>query len=157
MENGQQEFQARIPLGRTWNKFPEDMSQIERLQRPYGNHQSWNSTRTFRLLEARANRIRENQASIKPIEEQLTQTGNNQIPSRSHGVGQNSSPVASHYSGTSRTVVKSHYSSQYQLVSRRRKGEKGKNKTSFNQRQKESDPMIQKLLELVKEVHKNQK
>ncbi|MBW0485107.1 hypothetical protein O181_024822 [Austropuccinia psidii MF-1] len=34
---------------------------------------------------------------------------------------------------------------------------KGKKKTSFNQRQKESNPMIQKILDLVKEVHKSQK
>ncbi|MBW0579214.1 hypothetical protein O181_118929 [Austropuccinia psidii MF-1] len=39
MEHGQQEAQPSIPLGRTWSKFPEDMSQIDRLQRPYGNHQ----------------------------------------------------------------------------------------------------------------------
>ncbi|MBW0484953.1 hypothetical protein O181_024668 [Austropuccinia psidii MF-1] len=39
MEHGQQEVQPSIPLGRTWSKFPEDMSQIDRLQRPYGNHQ----------------------------------------------------------------------------------------------------------------------
>ncbi|MBW0494156.1 hypothetical protein O181_033871 [Austropuccinia psidii MF-1] len=39
MEHGQQEVQPGIPLGRTWSKFPEDMSQIDRLQRPYGNHQ----------------------------------------------------------------------------------------------------------------------
>ncbi|MBW0520749.1 hypothetical protein O181_060464 [Austropuccinia psidii MF-1] len=31
--------QPRIPLGRTWSKFPEDLSQRDRLQRPYGNHQ----------------------------------------------------------------------------------------------------------------------
>ncbi|MBW0526187.1 hypothetical protein O181_065902 [Austropuccinia psidii MF-1] len=39
MENGEQEVQPGIPLGRTWSKFPEDMSQRYRLQRPYGNHQ----------------------------------------------------------------------------------------------------------------------
>ncbi|MBW0460798.1 hypothetical protein O181_000513 [Austropuccinia psidii MF-1] len=39
MEHGQQEVQPSIPLGRTWSKFPEDMSQRNRLQRPYGNHQ----------------------------------------------------------------------------------------------------------------------
>ncbi|MBW0554563.1 hypothetical protein O181_094278 [Austropuccinia psidii MF-1] len=39
MENGQQEVQPSIPLGRTWGKFPEDMSQRYRLQRPYGNNQ----------------------------------------------------------------------------------------------------------------------
>ncbi|MBW0558544.1 hypothetical protein O181_098259 [Austropuccinia psidii MF-1] len=118
---------------------------------------SWNPTRWFRLLEARAQRIRENQATIQAIEERLNQTGPTQIPSGSQREGRISSPVASHHSDTSRSVAKSHHSSQFQEVSRRRQGNKGKNKTSFNQRRKESDPMIQKLLDLVKEVHKNQK
>ncbi|MBW0472764.1 hypothetical protein O181_012479 [Austropuccinia psidii MF-1] len=39
MEHGQQEVQPSIPLGRTWSKLPEDISQRNRLQRPYGNHQ----------------------------------------------------------------------------------------------------------------------
>ncbi|MBW0504826.1 hypothetical protein O181_044541 [Austropuccinia psidii MF-1] len=39
MELGQQDVQPSIPLGRSWNKFPEDISQRDRLQRPYGNHQ----------------------------------------------------------------------------------------------------------------------
>ncbi|MBW0546204.1 hypothetical protein O181_085919 [Austropuccinia psidii MF-1] len=39
MEHGQQEVQPGIPLGRTWSKFPEDFSQRDRIQRPYGNHQ----------------------------------------------------------------------------------------------------------------------
>ncbi|MBW0548525.1 hypothetical protein O181_088240 [Austropuccinia psidii MF-1] len=39
MEHGQQEVQTGIPLGRAWSKFPEDLSQRDRLQRPYGNHQ----------------------------------------------------------------------------------------------------------------------
>ncbi|MBW0572483.1 hypothetical protein O181_112198 [Austropuccinia psidii MF-1] len=116
----------------------------------------WNPTRKCRLLEAREARIRENQATMPAIEQQLTQTGNNQIPPCSQGAGQISSPVVSHHSETSRSVVKSHHSSQLQEVSRRRQGNKGKNKTSFNQRKRESDPMIQKLLDLVKEVHKNQ-
>ncbi|MBW0461177.1 hypothetical protein O181_000892 [Austropuccinia psidii MF-1] len=34
----------------------------------------WNPNRQFRLLEVRANRIRENQATIQAIEEHLTQT-----------------------------------------------------------------------------------
>ncbi|MBW0537610.1 hypothetical protein O181_077325 [Austropuccinia psidii MF-1] len=117
----------------------------------------WNPTRQFRLQEVTANRISENQATIQAIEEQLTQTGNTQIPSGSQGVGQTSSEVASHHSGTTRSVAKSHHSSQYQEVSRRKQGYKGKNKTSFNQRKEESDPMIQNLLDWVKEVHKNQK
>ncbi|MBW0503953.1 hypothetical protein O181_043668 [Austropuccinia psidii MF-1] len=39
MEHGQQEVQPRIPLGITWSKLPEDLSQRDRLQRPYGNQQ----------------------------------------------------------------------------------------------------------------------
>ncbi|MBW0484367.1 hypothetical protein O181_024082 [Austropuccinia psidii MF-1] len=39
MEHGQQEVQPGIPLGRTWRNFPEDLSQRNRLQRPYGNQQ----------------------------------------------------------------------------------------------------------------------
>ncbi|MBW0587983.1 hypothetical protein O181_127698 [Austropuccinia psidii MF-1] len=117
----------------------------------------WNPTRQFRLLEERETRMRENQATIQAIEDQVTQTGNTQIPSGSQGVGQTNSPVASNHSGTNRSVTKPHHSSQSQVVFRRRQGYKGKNKTSFNQRQRDSDPMILKLLDLVKEVHKSQK
>ncbi|MBW0469603.1 hypothetical protein O181_009318 [Austropuccinia psidii MF-1] len=116
----------------------------------------WNPTRQFRLLEVRENRIRQNQATIQAIEEQLTQTGHTKIPSGSQGEGQISSPVALHHSETNRSVAKSHHSSQSLGVSRRRQGYKAKNKITFSQRKKESDPMIQKLSDLVKEVHKNQ-
>ncbi|MBW0478319.1 hypothetical protein O181_018034 [Austropuccinia psidii MF-1] len=118
MEHGQQEVKPSIPLGRTWIK----------------------------TSGGGATRIRENQATIQAIEEQLTQTGNTQIPSGSQGVGQTSSPEASNYSGTNRSVAKSHHSSQSQVVSRRIQGYKDKNKASFNQRQRELDSMIQKLL-----------
>ncbi|MBW0490676.1 hypothetical protein O181_030391 [Austropuccinia psidii MF-1] len=43
MEHGQQEVQSSIPLGRTYSKLPEDMSQRDRLQRPYGNNKSLES------------------------------------------------------------------------------------------------------------------
>ncbi|MBW0580049.1 hypothetical protein O181_119764 [Austropuccinia psidii MF-1] len=43
IEHGKQEVQPGIPLGRTWSKFPEDLSQIDRLQRPYGTHQRFES------------------------------------------------------------------------------------------------------------------
>ncbi|MBW0533180.1 hypothetical protein O181_072895 [Austropuccinia psidii MF-1] len=39
IEHGQQEVQPSIPLGRTWSKLQEDMSQRDNLQRPYRNHQ----------------------------------------------------------------------------------------------------------------------
>ncbi|MBW0531714.1 hypothetical protein O181_071429 [Austropuccinia psidii MF-1] len=37
MEHGQKELQPGIPLGRAWSKLSEDLSQRDRLQRPYGN------------------------------------------------------------------------------------------------------------------------
>ncbi|MBW0578686.1 hypothetical protein O181_118401 [Austropuccinia psidii MF-1] len=43
MENGQQEVQPSITLGRTWSKFTEDMSQRDTLQITYGNHQRMES------------------------------------------------------------------------------------------------------------------
>ncbi|MBW0514680.1 hypothetical protein O181_054395 [Austropuccinia psidii MF-1] len=43
MDHGQQGVQPAIPLGRTWSKLPEDLSQRDRLQRPYGNHQGLES------------------------------------------------------------------------------------------------------------------
>ncbi|MBW0492009.1 hypothetical protein O181_031724 [Austropuccinia psidii MF-1] len=46
MEHGQQDIQPRIPLGRSWSKFPEEMSQRYKLQRPYGNHQRLESHQT---------------------------------------------------------------------------------------------------------------
>ncbi|MBW0466660.1 hypothetical protein O181_006375 [Austropuccinia psidii MF-1] len=39
MEIGQHEVQPSITLGRTWSKFPEDMSQRDTPQRSYGNYQ----------------------------------------------------------------------------------------------------------------------
>ncbi|MBW0571675.1 hypothetical protein O181_111390 [Austropuccinia psidii MF-1] len=74
----------------------------------------WNPTRQFRLLEARAERIRENRATIQAIEERLTQKGPTQIPLGSQGEGQISSPVAPHHSDTRRSMTKSHHSSQLQ-------------------------------------------
>ncbi|MBW0579412.1 hypothetical protein O181_119127 [Austropuccinia psidii MF-1] len=39
MEHGNQEVQPSILLGRTWSKLPEDLSQRDTLQGPYGHHQ----------------------------------------------------------------------------------------------------------------------
>ncbi|MBW0559342.1 hypothetical protein O181_099057 [Austropuccinia psidii MF-1] len=39
MEHAQQKVQPSISLGRTWSELPEDISQRDGLQRPYGNHQ----------------------------------------------------------------------------------------------------------------------
>ncbi|MBW0552616.1 hypothetical protein O181_092331 [Austropuccinia psidii MF-1] len=156
MEHGQQEVQPGISLGRTWSNFLEYWSQRDRIQRPYGNHQRLQSHQAVQTPGGEGKQDKGEQATTQAIEEQLTQTGHTQIPSGSQGVDQTRSPVASHHSGTKKTVAKSHHSSQSQEASRRRQGHKGKNKTSFNQRKKESDPMMQKLFYLMKEVHKKQ-
>ncbi|MBW0500421.1 hypothetical protein O181_040136 [Austropuccinia psidii MF-1] len=51
MEHGQQEVQSGIPLGRNWSKLPEDLSQRDRLQRPYGNHQRLESHQAVQTPE----------------------------------------------------------------------------------------------------------
>ncbi|MBW0496774.1 hypothetical protein O181_036489 [Austropuccinia psidii MF-1] len=61
-----------------------------RWQDTEGNHNK-------RLLEERATRMRENQATIQSIEEQLNQTGPTMIPSGSQGVDQPTTSVASYH------------------------------------------------------------
>ncbi|MBW0541050.1 hypothetical protein O181_080765 [Austropuccinia psidii MF-1] len=117
----------------------------------------WDPNRQFQLLEEREARIRENQSTIQAIEEQLNQTDPALINSGSQRLDQPNSPVASYHSGNKRSVAKSHHSSQSQAVSRRRQGYRGEKKTSLRYRKKESDPMIQNILDLVKEVQKSQK
>ncbi|MBW0492189.1 hypothetical protein O181_031904 [Austropuccinia psidii MF-1] len=72
----------------------------------------WNLTRKFRLLEERETRIKENQATIQAIEDQLNQTWPTIIPSGSQGVDQPNSLVDSHHSSTTRSVAKSKNYSQ---------------------------------------------
>ncbi|MBW0562797.1 hypothetical protein O181_102512 [Austropuccinia psidii MF-1] len=90
----------RLKLASYWAEFGESFQKICLKEIDFKDlmviTKGWKPTRQFRLLEVRANRIRENQATIQAVEEQLTQTGNTQIPLGSQGVGQTSSPVASH-------------------------------------------------------------
>ncbi|MBW0488045.1 hypothetical protein O181_027760 [Austropuccinia psidii MF-1] len=72
MEHGQQEAQHGIPLGRTWSKLTEDLSQRDRLQRPYGNHQRLKSHQAVQTPGGEANRIKNNHATIQAMEEHLT-------------------------------------------------------------------------------------
>ncbi|MBW0491412.1 hypothetical protein O181_031127 [Austropuccinia psidii MF-1] len=71
MEHGQQEVQPGIPLGRTWSMLPEDVSQRDRLQRPYGNHQRLESHQavqtpgdSFTLRRSRPNQL---SSGFKPL------------------------------------------------------------------------------------------
>ncbi|MBW0468196.1 hypothetical protein O181_007911 [Austropuccinia psidii MF-1] len=146
---------------------PKDREGLSRARRPgRGNHghsggwqdteveviaKGWNPTRKSRLLEVRSNRIRMDQATIQAIEEHLTKKGHTQIPSGSRGASQISSPLVSHHLETNRSVGKIHHSSQSQEFSRRRQGYKGKNKTTFSQRKRESD-ITGLLLDLIQHL-----
>ncbi|MBW0503872.1 hypothetical protein O181_043587 [Austropuccinia psidii MF-1] len=55
MEHGQQEVQPGISLGRTWSKLPEDLSQRDRLQGPYGNHRRLESYQAFQTPGGKGN------------------------------------------------------------------------------------------------------
>ncbi|MBW0574954.1 hypothetical protein O181_114669 [Austropuccinia psidii MF-1] len=79
-EHGQQEVQPGKSLGRTWSKLPEDLSQRDRLQRPDGNHQMLESYQEVQTPGGRAQRIRENQATIQAIEEQNQQISGQESP-----------------------------------------------------------------------------
>ncbi|MBW0501573.1 hypothetical protein O181_041288 [Austropuccinia psidii MF-1] len=66
MEHGNHEAQPSIPLGRTWSKFPEDMSQRNEIQRPYGNQKRRTAyperaySDSFRLTRSRPNKLSSN-------------------------------------------------------------------------------------------------
>ncbi|MBW0504737.1 hypothetical protein O181_044452 [Austropuccinia psidii MF-1] len=55
MEHGQQEVQPSITLGRTWSEVPEDTSQIDTLQRSYGNRQRMKSQKAVQALRGEEN------------------------------------------------------------------------------------------------------
>ncbi|MBW0484332.1 hypothetical protein O181_024047 [Austropuccinia psidii MF-1] len=122
MEHGQQEVQPRIPLEELGESFQKICLKVIHFKELMVITKVWNPTRQFRLPEERVTGIREIQATIQAIEEQLNQKGPTLIPSGSQGVDQPNSPVASHHSGTRRSVSNSHHSSQSQVFSRRRQG-----------------------------------
>ncbi|MBW0512960.1 hypothetical protein O181_052675 [Austropuccinia psidii MF-1] len=157
MEHGEQEVQPGISLGRTWSKLPEDLSQRDRIQRPYDNHQRLESHQEVQTPGGEGKQD-ERESSQYPS---YRRTIN---PDRAHSDSFRLTRRRPNQLSSSFTPFKNQHISgqespysQSQEVSRRRQGYKGKNKASFHQRQRESDPMIQKLLELVKEVHKSQK
>ncbi|MBW0541063.1 hypothetical protein O181_080778 [Austropuccinia psidii MF-1] len=157
MEHGQQKVQTNIPQGIGWSKLPEDMFQRDRPQIPYGNHQRLESHQTVQTSGAEGNQDKEESSHYPSYQRTADQDRAYRDSFRITGSRPNHLSSSFIPFRTNRSVAKSHHSSQSQVVSRRRQGCKGKNKTSFNKRQRESDPMIQNLLYLVKEVHKSQK
>ncbi|MBW0508762.1 hypothetical protein O181_048477 [Austropuccinia psidii MF-1] len=157
MEHGQQEVQPGLPMGRAWSKFPEDLSQRDRLQRPYGNHQMLEchqevqtpggegkqdkgESSHYPRFRRTADPDRAYSDSFRLTRSRPNQLSSGITPFRNQQISGQESPF-----------------SQSQEVSRRRQGYKGKTKTTFSQRKRESDPITQKRLDLVKEVHKNHK
>ncbi|MBW0481919.1 hypothetical protein O181_021634 [Austropuccinia psidii MF-1] len=157
MEHGQQEVQPDIPLGRTWSKLPEDLSQRDRLQRPYGNHQRLESHQAVQTPGGEGKQDKGESShypSYKRITDpdreysdsfRLTRSRPNQLLSgfplfRNKQISGQESPFF---------TIPGSFWEKTRI--------QGQNKTTSNQRKRDSDPMIQRLLILVKEVHKNQK
>ncbi|MBW0481366.1 hypothetical protein O181_021081 [Austropuccinia psidii MF-1] len=84
-----------------WEELGASFERICLKEIPINYHivitKGWNSIRKLKLLEERETRIRENQATIQTIAEQLNQTKPTLTPSGSPGVDQPNSPVASHH------------------------------------------------------------
>ncbi|MBW0579203.1 hypothetical protein O181_118918 [Austropuccinia psidii MF-1] len=145
MDHGQQEVQPSISLGRTWSKFPEDLSQRDRLQGPYGNNkrlESYQEVQTpagkgkqdkgesshYPSYRRTVNPDRAYSDSFRLTRSRPTQLSSVFTPFRNQQVSDHESPFFIILAGF-------HEKTRIQ----------GEKKTSFNQRKRESDPMIQKL------------
>ncbi|MBW0536012.1 hypothetical protein O181_075727 [Austropuccinia psidii MF-1] len=128
IEHGQQEAQPGIPLGKTWRKFPEDLSQRDRLQRPYVNHQRLESHQEVQTPggegkqdKGESNHYPSYRKTTDPDREysdsfKITRSRPKQLYS-------GFTPF-----GNQQIRAKSHHSSQSQEVSRKRQGYMGKKK-----------------------------
>ncbi|MBW0522331.1 hypothetical protein O181_062046 [Austropuccinia psidii MF-1] len=126
MELGQQEVQPSIPMDRTWRKLPEDMSQRDNLQRPYGNHQKSESHEALQTPGGEGKQDK-GESSHYPCYRRTPDPDraySDSFKLTSSRPSQLSSSLT--HSGTNRSVAKSQHSSQSQEVSRRRQGYKGK-------------------------------
>ncbi|MBW0570076.1 hypothetical protein O181_109791 [Austropuccinia psidii MF-1] len=117
----------------------------------------WNPNKNFKPSKERATRIKENQEAIQAIEKywQMEEPSLIQVPP---GMEEEvpSSPLQSNSSRPHKPraiSAKPHKDSL--VVSTRRKGAQGKNKTSFNWREREADPLRKKLMYLAQEVRKS--
>ncbi|MBW0480565.1 hypothetical protein O181_020280 [Austropuccinia psidii MF-1] len=156
IKHGQQEVQPGIPRGRTRSRLPEDLSQRDRIQRPYGNHQSLESQQAVQTpgVEGKQDKGESiHSPSYRRTADpdrayshtfRLTRSRPNQLssgfkPFRNQKISGQESPFF--------TIPQSFQEKT------RIQGQK----QDHLQSKGESDPMIQKLLDLVKEVHRNQK
>ncbi|MBW0482975.1 hypothetical protein O181_022690 [Austropuccinia psidii MF-1] len=153
MEHGQQGPKPSIKLGITSRKLLEGMSQRAVLDRSYGNHQRMESQQAVQTCGGEGNQDKGEYSPyssyIRAIEPDrayyesfsLTRRKPTRLPSSFTPFSQKKLPFLFTIPGSFQE----------------KQGYKVKNKTSLSHRQRESDKMIQKLLDLVKEVHKIQK
>ncbi|MBW0509831.1 hypothetical protein O181_049546 [Austropuccinia psidii MF-1] len=157
MKHGQQEVQPGIPLGRTWSKLPEDLSQRNRLQRPYGNHQRLESHQAVQTPGGEGKQDKEESSHYPSYRRtadldrayldsfRLTRRRPNQLssgftPFRNQQISGQESPLF---------TIPGRFQEKTSI--------QGQKQCHLQPRKRESDLRIQKLLDLVKEVHKNQK
>ncbi|MBW0487028.1 hypothetical protein O181_026743 [Austropuccinia psidii MF-1] len=156
MEHGQQDVQPSITLGRTWSKFPEDMSQRDTLQRSYGNNQRMESQQAVQAPGGEGNQDK-GKSSHYPSYGRKTE------PDRAHSdsfslTRSRPTQLSSGFTPFRKQQISGQESPFFTIPDtfQQKTRIKGKKKPSFIQRKKESDPMIQKLLDLVKEIQKSQ-
>ncbi|MBW0550145.1 hypothetical protein O181_089860 [Austropuccinia psidii MF-1] len=157
MENGKQEVQPGIPFGRTWRKLPQDLSQRDRLQRLYGNHQRLEShqavqtpggkrnqdkgeSRYYPSYRRKTDPDRAYSDSFRLTRSRPNQLSDSLTPFRNHQISGQESPFF--------TIPGSF---QEKTRIQRQKQE------HLQPEEERNNPMIQKLLDLVKKVHKKQK
>ncbi|MBW0535419.1 hypothetical protein O181_075134 [Austropuccinia psidii MF-1] len=156
MEHGQQEVQPGIPLGRTWSEFPEDVSQRDRPQRPYGNLQGLKSHQEVQTPGGEGNqdkgqsthysRYRRTANPERAYSDSfmLTRSRPNQLssgftPFRNKQISGQESPFF--------TIPR---------IFQEKTRIQGQKQDLFQPKETELDPMIQKLKDFVKEVHSSQ-
>ncbi|MBW0549876.1 hypothetical protein O181_089591 [Austropuccinia psidii MF-1] len=157
MEHGQQEVKPSITLGRTWSKFPEDISQRDILQRPYFNHQRIEYHQDVLTPGGEGNQDK-GESSHYPSYRRTAK------PERAYSdsfrlTRSRPNQLSSGFNTFRNQQISAQESPFFKIPSsfQEKKRIQGQKQDIFRQRQKESDPMIHKLFNLVKEVHKSQK
>ncbi|MBW0501125.1 hypothetical protein O181_040840 [Austropuccinia psidii MF-1] len=95
MEHGLQEGEPGISLGRTWSKLPEDITQRDRPQRAYGNHQRLESHQKVQTPGGDGKQVKGGSSHYPSYRRTAGPDRAYSIPSGSQRAGLISSPVAS--------------------------------------------------------------
>ncbi|MBW0488893.1 hypothetical protein O181_028608 [Austropuccinia psidii MF-1] len=157
MEHGQQEVQHSFMLGRSWRRLPEDMSQIDKLQRSCVNNQRMESQQAVKTPGGK--RSQDNgESSHCPSHRRTTEL--DRAYSDSFKLTRSKpTRLLSGFTPFRHQQISDKESQSFKVPGSLQEKTRieGENETFLNQRQKDSDPMIQKLLYLAKELHKSQK